>query len=189
MVCHGIILSVSSTVIKIVFEILECGPKPIDYDHFEIRLNHSRILNAVLSFCKIPKATGITSLLEQLNKPLSFHDLKAYCAQKEVPKESVDALEKFCFTPKSLDDGLSKLEAIFGSAIWSQLQHEQKLLRDLHGFLQCLGVRSRINLIPLLSYNASYYEGGIMFQVTYANRKKLGIFFALSLNQKMLTIS
>ena len=115
-----------------------------------------------------------TSILEQLNKPFAFSEIRSQLMQYGVSKDSMETLEKYNFESRSFEHGLSQLQSLLGP---SKLKDELEQLSQLVRFLTSFGVRSRILLVPLLSYNAGYYRGGMMFQIVYANKKKLGKFF------------
>jgi histidyl-tRNA synthetase len=162
------------TVIKTVFEIMDSDSRGLDMTELEVRLNHSSILNVVLSSCGIRKSIPITTLLEQLQKPLSFQELKQHLLVADVSKDAVEALEKFYIPDISFESSFLHLQSHLSPADFKKIEKELLQLSDLYRYLRRLGVGCQIGLVPLLSYNANYYEGGFMFQIAYTNRKKLG---------------
>jgi histidyl-tRNA synthetase len=176
---------IAQTVIKTVFEIVDSDSRGLDMTELEVRLNHSSILNTVLSSCGIRKSIQITTLLEQLQKPLSFQELKNHLLVADVSKESIELLEKYHISNSSFESSFLHIQSLLPPPDFKKIEKELLQLSDLYRYLRRLGLSScRIGLVPLLSYNANYYEGGVMFQIAYTNRKKLGEFIFCGLIQR-----
>ena len=158
--------------IKATFEVLDIDSKIMNINNFEIRLTHTNILTAILKHCGIPNHKLILSTLENLNKPLSFPEIKTQLSQHGVSKNSLDLLSKYNFESKPVDQGISHLKTLLSGF---NLNSEYRDITNLADYLNQLGIKSRISLIPLLSYNFKYYEGGMIFQIIHGQKKKLGI--------------
>lgn len=157
--------------IKATFEVLDIDSKIMNINNFELRISHTNILSAILKHCGVPKHKVILSTLENLNKPLSFAEIRTQLSSHGVSKNSLDMLAKFNFESKPIDQGIEQLKVLLPG---SGLNPEYQEITKLATFLNQLGIKSRMSLIPLLSYNFKYYKGGIMFQITHGQKKKLG---------------
>ncbi len=145
----------------------------MNINNFELRITHTNILYNILKQCGVPRHKLILSTLENLNKPLSFAEIRTQLGKHGVSKNSLDILAKFNFESKPMEQGIEQLKTLLPCA---DLNDEIQELTTLTMFLHHLGIKSRISLIPLLSYNLDYYKGGMIFQIVHGQKKKLGKF-------------
>ncbi|KAJ3055078.1 hypothetical protein HK097_011568 [Rhizophlyctis rosea] len=165
-------------VIKGVFEILEgLATRDLDPTQYEIRINHCSILDTILDVCHIEAANrrSVFHLLEQLDRLSNWSQIRNHLSLNGFSGESIEILEKFHKARGDLDAVYRAVEALFPDRYRPAAREVIGQIRLLASHVAHLGVKNKVVLMPLLSYNALYHRGGIMFQVARGGRKKLDV--------------
>ncbi|TPX61382.1 hypothetical protein SpCBS45565_g07286 [Spizellomyces sp. 'palustris'] len=185
-------MSPDAEVIKVVFEIMEvAATKYSNLSQFEIRINHCSLLDAVFDSCKMPPDGRIRRrvyhVLEQLEKPMGWSQVRTHLCSNGVPPEVANELEKFHLAKGPFEAAASRLEAMVDPRVRSAVRDVVSQLRVLTRHLQHLGIKNRVTFVPLLAYNANYYKSGLMFQVAVSGKKKLDVMAAGGRYDHLLT--
>ncbi|KAK6437572.1 eukaryotic translation initiation factor 2-alpha kinase [Oleoguttula sp. CCFEE 5521] len=139
-----------------------------------LQLNHADILDAILEHCRIPAAQYLP--VKQCISKLGYQAFTWDKIRAELRSPSlglsmtvVEDLQQFDFRV-SYEKALSKLlELTEGSSrriadnISSGMQH----INDVLEYTRHMGVKTPISIAPLASYNAKYYENGILLQLVH----------------------
>lgn len=165
-------------IIKTIDEILDAFPN-LASAHMCYHINHSYLLNFILKYCDIheEKWSSVKETISKLNTgdwtwTKVRHELRT--PPISIPSTCLDELELFDFRD-SLQVGISRLRSLFRNnsgldAIFDQLQ---TIVTHLTHF----GVKRKIYLSPLSSYNEKFYSGNILFQCLH-DQKRGSVFAA-----------
>ncbi|KAJ3283638.1 hypothetical protein HK104_010287 [Borealophlyctis nickersoniae] len=168
-------------VIKVVFEILEVlSTKALDPSRHEIRINHCSLLDAVLDTCNVdPLAQRSTyHLLEQLDKPSTWSQIRNHLLHTGFSKDTVDSMERFYNVKGEIDSASRAAERMFAERVRPAAREILSQLRMFTNHLRHLGVKNKVVFVPLLAYNALYHKGGVMFQIAVSGQRKLDVIAA-----------
>ena len=148
----------------------------MDPSQYEIRINHCSILETVLDICYIEPANRppLFHLLEQLDRLSNWSQIRNHLSLNGFSAESIEILEKFHKARGDLDAVYRSVEVLFPDRYRPAVREVVGQIRLLANHVAHLGVKNKVVLMPLLSYNALYHRGGMMFQVVRGGKKKLG---------------
>lgn len=142
-------------------------------------VNHSQLLDAILSFCKIGQEnwTNVKETISKLNTSDWIwakvrHELRA--PPLSIASTCLDELERFDFRD-TLEKALNRVKQILLDT--THLEAAFGHLRELTKYLARFQIKRKIYLNPLSSYNEEFYRGNIFFQCLY-DHKKRGVFAA-----------
>lgn len=168
-------------VIKVLDEIVENFPS-LTNTQMCFHINHSDLLGLIFDFCRIE-----TSIRQAVADTLSKLNVQSWTWTKirtelrspliGVSAPSVDDLQRFDFrdTPSK---AFTKLKTLFeGSGTFEKASSAIAHLRDVIEYIKRFGVRSKIYVTPLGSFNEKFYKGGIIFSCL-SDRKVKDVFAA-----------
>ncbi|KAL6713136.1 eukaryotic translation initiation factor 2-alpha kinase [Lecanora helva] len=165
-------------VLKVVDEILDTFPN-FSSAQMCYHINHSHLLNHVLRFCDIDPPKW--PLVKESISKLHFGDFTWAKIRYElrgstfaVAATSLDELERFDFHD-TWERVIPRLRSIFKDT--THLEATFAHLQSVLDFLGRLGVKRKVYINPLSSYNQKFYEGSLLFQCLY-DQKRRSIFAA-----------
>ncbi|KAL7746303.1 eukaryotic translation initiation factor 2-alpha kinase [Sorochytrium milnesiophthora] len=165
-------------VLKILADCLACFPPVLKQD-YHFRVNHGSLIQVIAEHCRISvdKLLAAAPIIDQWNRAYTWPQVKSLLmGQCQLAKPAVESLERFAFecTIDQLADRLNDISP----ALPAKSARLVQSLRRLKGYLENLGVMAPVIIAPLLMYNLSYYQNGLIFQAVLDNRstkKKLDI--------------
>ena len=164
--------------IKCLDEILDMFPH-LASAHMCYHINHYYLLNLILGFCDIQQIRwpAVKETISKLNTgdwtwAKVRHELRAPPAS--IPGTCLDELERFDFRD-GLNEAMTKLRSLLQrtAGLETIFDHLQTVVAHLDRF----GVKRKIYLNPLSSYNEKFYNTSILFQCLY-DQKKRSVFAA-----------
>jgi translation initiation factor 2-alpha kinase 4 len=163
-------------VIKVLDEVIEEFPA-FTSTQMCFHLNHADLLDLIMDYCRIsiPQRPAVKELLSKLN----IHDFTFTKIRNElrsptlaVSSTSLDDLARFDFrdTP---DKAFAKIGEIFeGTDYLDRTRATFKHLQGIIKYLKQLGVRRKVYICPLSSFNEKFYTGGVLFQCLFDKKKR-----------------
>lgn len=165
-------------VIKALDEIIDAFPN-LASAHMCYHVNHSHLLNLILSFCDIhqQKWSAVKETISKLNTgdwmwAKVRHELRT--PPISIPGTCLDELELFDFRD-SLEKGISRLHSLMPNTAGLETIFDQ--LQTLVAHLTHFGVKRKVYFSPLSSYNEKFYSANILFQCLH-DQKKRSVFAA-----------
>nr|KAJ3420974.1 hypothetical protein HK105_004812 [Polyrhizophydium stewartii] len=142
----------------------------------QIRISHSRILSLVLEHCRVPidQRRAVQETLEQLERQLSFAQVRTRLAESGLAKSAAERLQAFASghefgSSSALPTPLSS-DATFRSVF--------AILQNLVAHLQSMGIKLKILFEPLLVFNSAVYSSGVIFQIGRKTNKRFDVLAA-----------
>jgi eukaryotic translation initiation factor 2-alpha kinase 4 len=140
-------------------------------------LNHADLLELIMEYCRIsiPQRPALKELLSKLNiRDYTFAKLRVDLRQTAlaVSSMSLDDLALFDFrdTP---DKAFAKISAIFeGTDYFDRTRATFKHLQGIIKYLKQLGLRRKVYICPLSSFNEKFYTRGVLFQCLFDKKKR-----------------
>jgi translation initiation factor 2-alpha kinase 4 len=130
-------------------------------------INHSEILNAILSHCRVPLAQH--AAVKEMISRLGFHQhtwskTRVELRKSGLPDTTLDDLQQFDFRDVP-DKTFTKLQTLFeGSRYRSKLDTGIRSLQGVLRVLAVMNIQRKLYVSPLGSVNAKFYADGILFQ-------------------------
>lgn len=160
-------------VIKIVDEILDTFPN-LSSVQMCYHINHSYLLNAILRFCNIDASRWLAAK-ETISKLHTGewtwtkvrHELRG--PSIAIPATSLDELELFDFRD-TWDDAVPRLRSILKDAF--NLEATFAHMQAVTLYLARLNIKRKVYISPLSSYNEKFYNGNILFQCIYDQKRR-----------------
>ena len=160
-------------VIKIVDEIIDAFPSMASIQMC-YHINHSRLLDAILTFCDIDpsKRTPVKETISRLNIgqwnwAKIRNELRA--PSIAVAATSLEELMRFNFRD-TFDKAIPRLRSILQET--ADLETTFSHLHAVTIYLERFGVKRKVFINPLSSYNEKFYRGNLLFQCLYDNKKR-----------------
>ena len=161
--------------IKVVDELLNAFPSMARIQMC-YHLNHSRILNAILTFCDIPRSKWslVKATLEKLNlEGYNWAKIRSELRSSNIGLRaaSVEELIRFDFrdTP---EEAFAALRENLQDSENHMFSDEFGQLRVLVENLKRMNVKRKIYLYPLSCVNERFFQNGMFFQCIYDTPKK-----------------
>ena len=135
--------------------------------NMSFHINHSEILNAILSHCRVPIAQH--AAVKEMISRLGFHQhtwskTRVELRKSGLPDTTLDDLQQFDFRDVP-EKALAKLQSLFeGSRYRGKLDTGVKSLQEVLRVVAAMSLQRKIYLSALGSVNAKFYEDGILFQ-------------------------
>ena len=164
--------------IKCLDEVIDMFPN-LASAHMCYHINHSYLLDSILGFCEIQqiKWPAVKETISKLNTgdwtwAKVRHELRA--PPTSIPGTCLDELEQFDFRDGP-SKAISKLRSLLQNTTGVEMifNHLQAVVAHLARF----GIKRKIYLNPLSSYNEKFYSMNILFQCLY-DQKKRSVFAA-----------
>lgn len=139
------------------------------------QINHSDLLQLIFDFCGVDMSVRrvAAETLSKLNiQDMNWQKLRTELRGCGVSATSVDELQRFDFRD-SPDKAFSKLKGLLENTDYYQraasaIAH----LKEVHLYSKVLGVKTKIYVTPLHSFNEAFYKAGVMFACVYDKIKK-----------------
>ncbi len=164
--------------IRCIDEILDTFPN-LASAHMCYHINHSNLLNFILSFCEIHqvKWPAVKEIISKLNTAdwtwaKVRHELRT--PPTSIPGTCLDELERFDFRDNP-GKAILKLRTLLQNTAGLETIFDQLLTIVKH--LDHFGVKRKVYLNPLSSYNEKFYSANFLFQCLY-DQKKRSVFAA-----------
>lgn len=163
-------------VVKVMDELLDSFPS-LTIAPMCFHLSHSDLLETILSFCRIPEAQtlAVKEVLGRLNiQSMTWPKIRAELRGSTIaiPATSLDDMAQFDFrdTP---ENALKKLQTLFAGTKHPTKLHEVFVhLSGVVEYCRRFGVRRKVYINPLSSFNDKFYRGGVIFQCIFDNKKR-----------------
>ena len=160
-------------IIKIVDEVIDAFPS-LAAVQLCYHVNHSRILDAILKFCRIDRFKR-PAVKDEISK-LNFnnwtwaklkHSLRA--PPLNVAATSLEELQRFDFRD-TFEKALPKLRSILQNS--TKLEETFDDLQSVIVYLGRFNIKRKIYVNPLSSFNEKFFRGEFLFQCIYDNKKR-----------------
>ena len=160
-------------VVKVIDEIIDAFPSMASL-RMCYHINHSRLLDAILTFCEIDplKRTIVKEIISRLNiGQWSWAKIRNELRAPSIaiPATSLEELTRFDFRD-TFDKAIPKLRSILQET--ADLEATFSHLHAVTIYLDRLNMKRRIYINPLSSYNEKFYQGNLLFQCIYDNKKR-----------------
>lgn len=160
-------------IIKTVDEVIDSFPS-LAAVQLCYHVNHSRVLDAILKFCRIDqyKRPAVKDEISKLNFDdwtwwKLKHNLRA--PPFNIAATSLEELKRFDFR-EPCETAIPRLRSILGSN--AQLDTVFSSLESIVLNLSLLNVKRRIYINPLSSFNERFFRGEFLFQCIYDNKRR-----------------
>ena len=160
-------------VIKVIDEVIDAFPS-MGSVQMCYHINHSRLLDAILTFCNIDsvkrslvKETISRLNIGQWNWTKIKNELRA--PSIAVPATSLEELMQFDFRD-TFDKAIPRLRSILQET--TGLETTFSHLHAVTVYLDRFNLKRKVYVNPLSSYNEKFYQGNILFQCLYDNKKR-----------------
>ncbi|THX25305.1 Serine/threonine-protein kinase [Aureobasidium pullulans] len=168
-------------VLKVIDEIVDEIPA-LSSQPMCFHLNHSDLLELILDFCRIDKSQRpvVKETLSKLNiHQFGWSKIRAELRSPliGIHSTSLDDLAQFDFrdTPEK---ALKKLQDILeGSTHISRIRRPMEHIKRVIDAMKLFGIRRKIYICPLSSFNEKFYTGSVLFQCIY-DKKNRNVFAA-----------
>ncbi|KAL8326642.1 hypothetical protein RB597_003107 [Gaeumannomyces tritici] len=160
--------------IKVLDEIIASFPS-LSSGQMCFHVSHSELLRHIFDFCGVERAAArkVADTLSKLNiRGVTWTRIKSELRSAGVSTTTVDELQKFDFR-----DTPSKVSAQL-KTIFQRTNHFQLLsptlahLKEMSEYCKRFGVRTKMFIVPLWSWNEVFFAGGIMFSCLFDKRSK-----------------
>ena len=158
-------------VIKVIDEINDTLPSLANAT-LVYHLNHSKLLDTILSFCDVPNETRIKQIISNLNiGQWTWSKIRNELRGPGVgvASTSLDDLMKFNFRDE-YKEAISKLRSLLQDT--EELESTFRHLEAVCTYLERFRIRRKVYISPLSSVNESLYRGNILFQCIMEEKRK-----------------
>jgi translation initiation factor 2-alpha kinase 4 len=164
-------------IIKVLDEVTDELPNLKSSGNICFHVNHANILDAVLESCRVPIAQQST-VKETISKlgyqSYTWSKIRAELRSVTIGLSitTVDDLQQFDFrdTPEKAFAKVSTLLDAAGPRITGKLESGIKHIRTVLQNLNHMGIYQKIYVTPLGSFNAKYYDNGILVQCVHERK-------------------
>lgn len=160
-------------IIKIVDEVIDAFPS-LAAVQLCYHINHSRLLDAILKFCRIDKFKR-PAVKDEISK-LNFNDWTWWKLKHNlrappfnIAATSLEELKRFDFR-EPCETAVPRLQTILRSN--AQLDAVFAHLQSIVLNLNLLNVKRKVYINPLSSFNERFYRGEFLFQCIYDNKRR-----------------
>ena len=163
----------NAEIIKVVDEVIDAFPS-LAAVQLCYHINHSRILDAILEFCRIDKLKSL-AVKDEISK-LNYHDW-TWAKLKHnlrgpllnIAATSLEELQLFDFRD-TLENALQRLRHLLRNT--ERLENVFVHLESIALNLVHFNVKRKVYLNPLGCFNEKFYRGEFLFQCIYDNKKR-----------------
>jgi translation initiation factor 2-alpha kinase 4 len=163
-------------VLKVLDEVIEEFPS-LDSTPMCFHLNHADLLEIIMDFCRIgiPQRPQVKEVLSKLNiQKFNWQKIKNELRAPEigVSSTSLDDLARFDWrdTP---DKAFAKLRRIFDGTKHLDRTHAIFAhLSSVVSYMKHWGVKRKVYISALSSFNEKFYTGGILFQCLFDAKQR-----------------
>ena len=164
-------------IVKVLDEMTEELPGLTSSGTICFHLNHANILDVILESCRVPIAQQ-AAVKECISK-LGYHTYTWTKIRAELRSAAiglsittVDDLQQFDFrdTPEKTFARIRALMDGASSRLVAKLESGIKYVRDVLQNLNHLGLYQRLYVTPLGSFNAKFYDNGILIQCVHERK-------------------
>jgi len=132
-------------------------------------LNHAAILDSILENCRVP--TAQQSMVKEAISRLGFHQwtwakVRTELRKLGLPDTTLDDMQQFDFQ-QAPEKAFTRLQELFETAPSRLQARMERGIRSLTAVIQTAGqlsVQRPLQIAPLGSVNAKFYEDGMLFQ-------------------------
>ncbi|KAI4663678.1 uncharacterized protein J4E78_004094 [Alternaria triticimaculans] len=163
-------------VLKVVDEIIDEFPS-FRSTQMCFHLNHADLLDMIMEFCRIsvPKRAAVKAVLSKLNIgknnwQLIRNELRS--SDIGIPSTSLDDLARFDWrdTPEK---AFAKLRRLFEGTKYLDRTHVVFAhLTSVINYMKLWGVKRKVYISVLSSFNEKFYSGGILFQCLFDTKQR-----------------
>ncbi|KAM0719158.1 hypothetical protein Q7P37_005063 [Cladosporium fusiforme] len=164
-------------IIKILDEVTEELPDLSSSGSICFHLNHANILDVILESCRVPIAQQ-AAVKECISK-LGYHSFTWAKIRVELRSAAiglsittVNDLQQFDFRD-SPEKAFAKVRALLDTAgprLIAKLESGIKHIKDVLQYLNHIGIYHKAYLTPLGSFNAKFYDGGMLVQCVHERK-------------------
>ncbi|KAF2766783.1 Serine/threonine-protein kinase [Teratosphaeria nubilosa] len=132
-------------------------------------LNHMKMLDAILEFCRIPvpQHTTVKETISRLGfVQWTWPKVRAELRKFGLPDTTLDDLQQFDFRdgPEKAFKRVQELFANSSPRLRHKLEQGIGALHETLSFAKLLALQRKLYVAPLASVNAKFYEDGMLFQ-------------------------
>ena len=160
-------------IIKTVDEIIDAFPS-LAAVQLCYHINHSRLLDVILKFCRIDKFKR-PAVKDEISK-LNFNDWTWWKLKHNlrappfnIAATSLEELKRFDFR-EPYETAVSRIQSILGCN--AELDAVFARLQSIVLNLSMLNVKRKVYINPLSSFNARFFRGEFLFQCIYDNKRR-----------------
>lgn len=164
-------------IVKVLDEVTDELPNLKSSGNICFHINHANVLDAILEFCRVPAAQQAT-VKETISKlgyqSYTWSKIRAELRSVTIGLSitTVDDLQHFDFrdTPEKAFAKIRALLEPAGSRLTAKLDSGIKHIRSVLQNLNHLGLHQKLYVTPLGSFNAKYYDNGILVQCVHERK-------------------
>lgn len=140
-------------------------------------LNHSDLLQIIFDYCGVERASrpATAEILSKLNiQGVTLQKLRGELRSPAcgVSATSVDELQRFDFRDTPVK-AFSKLKSLFeGTDYYQKASSTIAHLKEVAEYCKVQGLKTKVYVTPLHSFNEAIYKGGIMFACVHDTKFK-----------------
>ena len=140
-------------------------------------ISHSRLLDAILGFCRIPteKCTAVKGILGRLHiGTWTWQKIRTELRAPAIgiSSSSIDDLMRFDFRDTA-EKAFKRLQAIFKGTVHLEMLHDVFThISGLNEYLKRFATRHKVYLSPLSNLNDKFYRSDLMFQCIFDTKKR-----------------
>lgn len=165
-----------ANVLKVIDEIVDAFPA-LSKAQMVFHINHSDLLQLIFDFCGVEHSVrqAAAEVLSKLNiGDMTWQKLRGQLRASScgVSATSVDELQRFDFRDNP-SKAFSKLKSLFENTEYYQkaastIAH----LKEVSEYCKSFGVKTKIYIMPLHSFNEAFFKGGVMFACVWDKNKR-----------------
>lgn len=164
-------------IIKILDEVVEELPDLNASGSICFHLNHANILDVILESCRVP--TAQQAAVKECISKLGYHSFTWAKIRVELRSAAiglsittVNDLQQFDFRD-SPEKAFAKMRTLLDTAgprLIAKLESGIKHIKDVLQYLNHIGIYHKLYLTPLGSFNAKFYDGGMLVQCVHERK-------------------
>ncbi|KAF3760171.1 regulation of cpc-1 function in response to amino acid starvation [Cryphonectria parasitica EP155] len=165
-----------ANVLKVIDQIVDAFPA-LSKSQMVFHINHSDLLQLIFDFCGVEHSArrAASEVLSKLNiQDMTWQKLRGQLRSQScgVSATSVDELQRFDFRDNP-SKAFSKLKSLFETTDYYQkaastIAH----LKEVIEYCKSFGVKTKIYITPLHSFNEAFFRGGMMFACVWDKNKR-----------------
>jgi translation initiation factor 2-alpha kinase 4 len=163
-------------VLKVVDEIVDEFPS-FRSTQMCFHLNHADLLDLIMEFCRIiaPKRAAVKAVLSKLNISKNNWQMirnKLRSSDIGIPSTSLDDLARFDWRDTH-EKAFAKLRGVFEGTKYLDRTHTIFAhLTSVINYMKLWGVKRKVYISVLSSFNEKFYSGGILFQCLFDTKQR-----------------
>ncbi|KAL1583728.1 hypothetical protein WHR41_07484 [Cladosporium halotolerans] len=172
-------------IVKVLDEVAHDLPGLMSSGTICFHLNHASILDAILESCRVP--TAQQAAVKEVISKLGYHSFTWAKIRAELRSAAIglsitaiDDLQQFDFrdTPEKAFNKIRLLLDTAGSRLLGKLDNGIRYLREVLQHLNQFGIYQKMFVAPLGSFNAKFYDNGMLVQCVHERKSNRDVIAA-----------